>query len=80
MVIARNERIPDVRQNGLPGGRWIVYTSEESHYSVRKNCGILGLGRNNLRKVPSDAVGRMIPAKLAEAIVEQVLKLSAPEM
>ena len=68
MIIARNERVESARETGHPGGRHIVYTSAESHYSVQKNAGMLGLGRNNVHKVPVDNTGRMLPEELDKLI------------
>ncbi len=70
MIIARNEAIENSRETGFPGGNHVVYTSAESHYSVRKNAGLLGIGRGNVHKVAADRVGRMIPEELDKAIVK----------
>jgi sulfinoalanine decarboxylase/sulfinoalanine decarboxylase/aspartate 1-decarboxylase len=59
MLVARNESAEGVREQGLRGERLAVYTSCVSHYSIRKNAGILGLGRSNVREVPTDGRGRM---------------------
>jgi glutamate/tyrosine decarboxylase-like PLP-dependent enzyme len=32
----------------------VVYASEQCHYSIEKSVDILGIGRKNLRKIPSD--------------------------
>jgi len=32
----------------------IIYTSEQCHYSVEKSADIIGLGRESLRKIPTD--------------------------
>lgn len=80
MIIARNEQTPGTREQGLPAGRHIVYTSAEAHYSVRKNAGLIGLGRENVRKVPVDAQGRMIPAELDRLIHEDRVRGNAPMM
>ena len=32
----------------------IIYASEQCHYSIEKSADILGLGRDNLRKIPTD--------------------------
>jgi aromatic-L-amino-acid decarboxylase len=37
------------------GGDFVVYASEQSHYSFEKSVDILGLGRRNLRKIDTDA-------------------------
>lgn len=68
MMIARNEALAGAREVGLPGSPLRVYTSAASHYSVRKAAGILGLGREGVRKIPTDEVGRMRPDALDEAI------------
>ncbi len=80
MVIARNERIGNTREEGLPGGRHIVYTSDESHYSVRKNAGLIGIGRENVRKIPVDEAGRMLPGELERAIREDTQQGRSPLM
>ncbi|MCA1613366.1 MAG: aspartate aminotransferase family protein [Acidobacteria bacterium] len=37
------------------GGSFVVYGSEQSHYSFEKSVDILGLGRRNFRKIETDA-------------------------
>ena len=72
MIIGRNEMLEGARESGLSvvggGDRLAVYVSEESHYSVRKSAGMIGLGRDSIRFIEADAAGRMIPAKLDDAI------------
>ncbi len=68
MMIARNEASEAVREEGLSGPRMTVYTSAVSHYSIRKNAGVLGLGRQNVRDVPTDRRGRMDVEALREAV------------
>lgn len=79
MVVARNEAMPDVRESGLsaPG---TVYTSTESHYSIRKNMGLIGLGRSRLRAVPVDRTGGMDPEALEAMIVADRAAGSRPVM
>lgn len=59
LLLARTRAFPQIRDEGADGLRATVYTSAESHYSIRKNAGILGLGRNQVRMVPVLADGRM---------------------
>ena len=47
--------------------RLVVYTSAEGHYSISKNAGIVGIGRHNVRMVPTDDAGRMDVGALAAA-------------
>jgi len=49
-----------------PGG--IVYASEEVHMSIPKSVALLGIGRDNLRLIPTDSSFRMIPAELDQRI------------
>ncbi|MCA1555455.1 MAG: hypothetical protein LC747_02075, partial [Acidobacteria bacterium] len=46
-------------QSAATPGNMIVYASEQCHYSFVKSMDILGLGRENLRKVATDARFRM---------------------
>lgn len=43
-----------------------VVIGEEAHTSVIKALGILGLGRQRLRRTPADGQGRMLPEMLPE--------------
>jgi aromatic-L-amino-acid decarboxylase len=56
---ARDRAVEGARDRGLraPGatGNLLVYASEQCHYSFVKSVDILGLGRENLRKIDTDA-------------------------
>jgi glutamate/tyrosine decarboxylase-like PLP-dependent enzyme len=53
---ARDRASSRARDEGLRAGGLdlVVYASEQCHYSLVKSVDILGLGRNNLRKVATD--------------------------
>ncbi len=70
LVIARNEAVPGARESGLDGRELAVYTSAEGHYSIRKNSGILGIGRRNVRAVPVSSRGRLRPELLDSYLAE----------
>lgn len=53
---------------GTPSGSLVVYASEQCHYSFVKSVDILGLGRNNLRKVETDERFHIRVDRLREAI------------
>lgn len=72
MIIAREERVPNMSDPGPSYRVPIAYTSDQAHYSVRKNAMLTGVGRKNLRKVASDSRGRMDPADF-ERQIEQDL-------
>jgi glutamate/tyrosine decarboxylase-like PLP-dependent enzyme len=46
----------------------VFYASEQCHYSVEKSADILGLGREALRKIPTDDRFHMLPDELRSAI------------
>src|SRR5690606_9625364 len=90
MLIAREEKLPGTRERGVNatgaggaggnGGPAIVYTSADAHYSIAKSMNMLGLGRGNLRKVMTDADGRMDPADLRAQIESDRVAGFAPIM
>ena len=58
----------DPSASGL-GGRWCaVYTSVEAHHTVQRSAGVLGIGRDNVRLIPTDLRQRMDVAKLRERL------------
>ncbi len=59
LLIARNAALDRSRENGVGGRDAAVYTSEASHYSIRKSAGMLGIGRRAVRALPTDAEGAM---------------------
>ncbi|MFQ5721695.1 MAG: pyridoxal phosphate-dependent decarboxylase family protein [Candidatus Aminicenantales bacterium] len=50
----------------------IVYTSEEAHSSVEKGAKIAGYARTNIRYIATDETLAMIPAKLEEAVADDL--------
>ena len=70
LAAARERAVPDIRTKGMAGraGALRVYCSEHAHSSVDKAVILLGLGQENLVKIPADPGYRMRPAALAEAI------------
>jgi glutamate/tyrosine decarboxylase-like PLP-dependent enzyme len=78
MIVARNEKDASILKEGYKGQKFIVYTSAESHYSVIKNAGMLGLGRNNVRKIESDYIGRMDSTHLEAEIKKDLSKGNVP--
>jgi aromatic-L-amino-acid/L-tryptophan decarboxylase len=51
-------------------GDLVIYASEQCHYSIDKSADILGLGRNGVRKIPTDDRFHIIPGALGEAIAK----------
>ena len=67
MLMARDARKANVRQEGITQ-KMTLYTSEESHYSIPKNAAFIGIGREQVRYIPTDSEGKMIVSKLRETI------------
>ncbi len=70
MLLARNVHQPRAREEGVGGRRMTVYASQLCHYSIPKNAGMLGIGRENVRRIATDERGRMLPDALRRAIGE----------
>uniref|UniRef100_A0A8D0ADX5 Cysteine sulfinic acid decarboxylase n=1 Tax=Sander lucioperca TaxID=283035 RepID=A0A8D0ADX5_SANLU len=69
MNLARYQLFPEVKSQGLWGlPRLTIFTSIESHYSVKKGAAFLGIGTDNIILVKVDDGGRMIPEDLDEKI------------
>ncbi|HUQ34303.1 MAG TPA: pyridoxal-dependent decarboxylase [Pyrinomonadaceae bacterium] len=68
----------DARKRGLSGRAEIpalrVYASDQAHSSIEKAAITLGLGEENVRRVPSDAEYRMETAALSSAVEEDLRK------
>jgi glutamate decarboxylase len=68
MVTARNKLFPLIKSEGYfprpfnPAstyGKLKIFTSVHSHYSIDKGALVMGLGVDNIVKVPVDDIGRM---------------------
>jgi aromatic-L-amino-acid decarboxylase len=76
LIAAREMADADVRNYGGYNGskNLIVYTSEQSHSSVEKGAIAIGIGQENVRRIPVDAEFRMRPDAL-----EQMLRRDCDE-
>ena len=75
LAVAREEAAPSTRKLGLAGRNlpsFRVYTSDQAHSSVEKAAIALGLGEENVQRVPTDAEFRMDVAAL-RAMIERDL-------
>lgn len=69
MNLARYHLFPDVKTKGLRSlPQLVLFTSPESHYSVKKGAAFLGIGTDNVILVKVDDGGHMIPEDLDEKI------------
>ena len=70
---AREQAGINAREQGLAGRdvpRLRVYASEFVHSSIDKACITLGIGAENLVKIPADARYSLVPEALSQAIAE----------
>ncbi len=65
LVAARSRVAPDAWQEGNPGNL-VILAPAESHYSIARAAGIIGLGCNAIRTMAVDDQGVVIPEKLPE--------------
>lgn len=81
LAVARDNQLDgDVVTAGLAGSRTVpvVYASEQVHSSVDKAMQLLGLGRDNLRRIAVDADYRLDPRALEAAIAADRAASRAP--
>lgn len=79
---ARDRGLEGARDLGVSatarGAELIVYASEQCHYSFIKCVDILGLGRDNLRKVPTDERFHIEVGELREMIAADLARGATP--
>src|SRR5262249_27442999 len=70
LALALAHHFPNSVDDGVSsiGRQPVLYASSESHHSLDKSAGLLGLGRKALRRVPVDKQLRLDPARLEAAI------------
>ncbi|MET0649214.1 MAG: aminotransferase class V-fold PLP-dependent enzyme [Pyrinomonadaceae bacterium] len=73
---ARDRAVEGARDRGLRAqgstGRLVVYASEQCHYSFIKSVDILGLGRENLRKIETDSRFHIRTDRLRDHIARDI--------
>ncbi len=79
MLMARDHASAKVIQEGMQQ-RMLVYTSKVSHYSIPKNATFCGIGRKNVRYIPTDSEGRVVAAQLAQMVEQDIANGGLPVM
>jgi len=78
-LIAAREKASDFEINNKGFAESLtVYCSEEAHSSVVKGTKIAGYGEEHIRLIPADENFAMVPAKLEEAILEDIVEEKKP--
>ncbi|XP_050301201.1 glutamate decarboxylase isoform X1 [Anthonomus grandis grandis] len=79
-LAARHKMYPNYKEKGIATiqGQLVMFTSDQSHYSVKSCASICGLGTDNCVMVPSDEHGRMITRELERLVIERKNKGHIP--
>ncbi len=75
LAAAREQAATAVRESGLTGANlpiFCLYTSDQAHSSVEKAAIALGLGEQNVRRVPTDSAFRMEMSALKHFVEEDL--------
>src|SRR5437588_2160242 len=81
LAAAREQAAPNTRKLGLSGRNlptFRIYTSDQAHSSVEKGAIALGIGEENVQRVPSDSEFRMDVLALRERIASDLRKNFKP--
>jgi aromatic-L-amino-acid/L-tryptophan decarboxylase len=73
LAVARERALGSVRHAGLTGRdtpRLRIYASDQAHSSIEKAAIALGIGEDNVRRIPSDSAFRLEPDALCRMIEE----------
>src|SRR5881275_1345481 len=75
LAVAREEAAPSVRKRGLIGAGapvFRIYASEQAHSSAEKAAIALGLGEENVQRIPTDSAFCMESSALREIITRDL--------
>lgn len=72
LTVARHTHFPEVATKGLHGlpKAPVLYVSDQGHMSIERSATLLGLGADNVRSIPTDEAGQMLPHLLHQRILE----------
>lgn len=79
-LAARHKMFPGYKEHGPRGlpGDLCMFTSDQSHYSIKSCASVCGLGTENCVMVPSDEHGHMIVSELERLILERKARGQIP--
>jgi aromatic-L-amino-acid/L-tryptophan decarboxylase len=72
LALALASEFPEVVEEGVAaiGGQPVLYASAESHHSLDKSAGLLGIGRKALRRIAVNEAAQIDPKMLERAITD----------
>ncbi|KAL2085687.1 hypothetical protein ACEWY4_019007 [Coilia grayii] len=79
MLLARFKMFPEVKEKGMSSiPKLAAFTSEHSHFSIKKGAAALGIGTESVICIKADERGKMIPSDLEKKILEAKQKGLVP--
>jgi len=74
LALALASKFPEAVEEGVAviGGQPVLYASAESHHSLDKSAGLLGIGRKALRRIAVNDVAQLDAERLAAAIAQDI--------
>ncbi|KAJ8272614.1 hypothetical protein GJAV_G00091300 [Gymnothorax javanicus] len=79
MLVARFKMFPEVKEKGVSSiPSLAAFTSEHSHFSIKKGAAALGIGTDSVICIKADERGKMMPSDLERRIVEAKRKGLVP--
>ena len=80
IIVARNHFDSQIRATGnaAVGGQLVMYCSSETHNCLFKAADVIGIGNDNLRKIPVDADYQIDVHALEKAILDDKSKGNVP--
>ena len=74
LLLARHRVAPQIKTKGIPAaGRLVAFVSEEAHYSFLKSAVVIGIGSDNLVKIPTVADSGMMDTDALRRAIEQAM-------
>ena len=72
VIAARHKKFPESKEKGMavlpPGRNLVMFTSDQSHYSIKGAAAITGIGMSNVVEVRTDERGKMLASELKQNI------------
>jgi aromatic-L-amino-acid/L-tryptophan decarboxylase len=74
LALAMAYKFPEAVEEGVAviGGQLVFYASAESHHSLDKSAGLLGIGRKALRRIAVNEAAQLDPEMLKQAIAQDI--------
>jgi glutamate/tyrosine decarboxylase-like PLP-dependent enzyme len=74
LALALAAKFPKAIEEGVSclGAQPVLYASAESHHSLDKSCGVMGIGRKALRRVPANENAELDTHRLEQIIREDL--------